>query len=99
MRLFRIIFTFYKSFIVASSIISIACLSSLFINGLKTLSAILLFKFFTLGIIILYINLYKKKEFYYYQNLGLPKTHLWIYALGLDLLLFVSLIILLIWVK
>jgi len=99
MRLFRIVFTFYKSFIVASGIISIACLSTIFINGLKTLSSVLIFKLFTLGIIILYINLYKKKEFYYYQNLGLPRTHLWIYALGLDLILFVSSIILIIWAK
>lgn len=99
MRLFRIVFTFYKSFIVASSIITITCLSTLFINGLKTLSTILCFKLFTLGIIILYINLYKKKEFYYYQNLGLPKIHLWIYALGLDLILFVSSIILITWLK
>ena len=84
---------------VASTIITMACLSALWINGLKALSAMLIFKLFTSGLIILYINMYKKKEFYYYQNLGLPKTHLWIYTMGLDLVLFVSSIILLIWIK
>ncbi|OQX75746.1 MAG: hypothetical protein B6D64_11140 [Bacteroidetes bacterium 4484_276] len=99
MRQLRIVLTFYKSFIIASGIITLTCLSALHINGLKVLSAILLFKLFTLGIIILYINLYKKKEFYYYQNLGLSKPTLWIYTLATDLILFVSLITLMQWIK
>lgn len=88
----KLILTFYRSFIAASSLITMACLSAISINGLKILPAVLLFKLVTLGIIILYINLYKKKEFYYYQNLGFPKLMLWIFTLGIDLVVFILLI-------
>lgn len=96
MKHLKLVITFYKSFFAASSLITVVCLSTLFLYGLKTFSAIFLFKLITLGVIVLYINLYKKREFYYYHNLGLPKKHLWIYALGLDFLVFVSFIILLV---
>jgi len=99
MRQLKIVFTFYKSFIVASGFITLACLSSLHTSGLKALSAVLIFKLLTLVLIILFINQYKMNEFYYYQNLGLSKQRLWFYVLGLDLFLFVSLIILMVWVK
>lgn len=46
------------------------------------------FKVITMAIIVYYINTYKRKEFYYYQNLGLSKKLLWTYTLGLDFLLF-----------
>jgi hypothetical protein len=95
MRRIRLVITFYRSFVVTSSLVSLLCFSALLLYGLKTFSAIFIFKLITLGVIVLYINLYKKREFYYYQNLGLPKIKLWTYALGLDFLLFISSIIML----
>lgn len=99
MKQLRLVLTFYKSFIVASGIITLACLSTLYMNGLQTMTAILLFKLLTMGLIILFINSYKKNEFYYYQNLGLPKVTLWLFALGIDFILFVILIAAIILVK
>jgi hypothetical protein len=95
----RKILTFYKSFVFVSSVITLTCVSAININGLEILTAVLLFKLFTLGIIILYINLYKKNEFYYYHNLGLSKLTLWIYTSGIDLLLFFLSIAVLLWAK
>jgi hypothetical protein len=67
-------------------------------NGLKVLSTVLMFKLIMLGIIILYINLFRKKEFYYYQNLGLSKSILWIYTVTIDLVIFFLLIVVLVWI-
>jgi hypothetical protein len=88
----RLILTFYRSFVVVSSLITIACVGIISINGLKTLTAVLLFKTATSGIIILFLNQYKKKEFYYYHNLGFSRVRLWVFSLGIDLAIFVQLI-------
>lgn len=97
MKQVRLVFTFYKSFIMASGIITLACISTVYMNGLKMLSALLLFKLFTCGLIILYISLYKKNEFYYYHNLGLSKLRLWLYTIGVDLILFILLTAAILW--
>lgn len=99
MNKLRLMFTFYKSFIIASGIITIACLNNLYLYGLRTLTAILIFKLMTLVLIILFINLYKKNEFYYYHNLGLSKLKLWLSTLGIDMALFVVLIVIIQFVK
>ena len=57
----------------ASSIITISSMYLVYMYGLYAISFLFWLKIFTLGIIILFINSYKKNEFYYYQNLGLSK--------------------------
>ena len=99
MRHLKIVLTFYKSFFVAGIIVSLACISSLYFSGFKALSPLVFLKLLTLGVIIFYINLSKKKEFYYYRNLGLPKPRLWIYAVAIDLTIFISLIALAAWAR
>jgi len=49
------------------------------------------FKVATLGLIFYFVNSYKSKHYYYYQNLGLSKAMLWGVALGFDLFLFLFL--------
>ena len=94
MKTLRLIGTFYKSYFIASSIITISCISSIILNGINVITALIWFKFITLGIIIYYINSYKKNEFYYYQNLGLSRLFLWISTLLIDISIFIiSLII------
>lgn len=46
-----------------------------------------------MGFIITFIDNYRKKEYYYYQNLGLSKTALWSSSLIFDFVLFLGLII------
>jgi len=90
----RSVFTFYKSFVLASSIITLSCLNIIFIGGLKVFVAAFWFKVLTLGIIYFFINKYKRKELYYFRNLGMSKKFLWASTLSIDTLLFILLIIL-----
>ncbi len=48
------------------------------------------FRAVVMAIIFYFINDYKQKEFYYYQNLGVSKSFLWTAAFSLDTLLFLS---------
>ena len=91
--------TFYRSYFIVSNIITLACLGLIHVHGLKIFSALLVLKVSTLGIIVLFIDLYKKKEFYYYRNLGLSKLKLWGFTLGLDLGLFILLIAMITWLQ
>jgi len=51
------------------------------------------FKIASLGLIFYFINNYKNKEYYYYQNLGVSKVLLWATTLAFDFALFIFLII------
>ena len=48
------------------------------------LLALLWFKIITDILILYFINIYKQKELYYYYNLGLSKSFLWIASLAID---------------
>lgn len=48
----------------------------------------------TMALIYYFININKKKEYYYYQNLGISKTLLWAASLTFDFILFIFLLIL-----
>ncbi|HBZ26324.1 MAG TPA: hypothetical protein DEO54_08860 [Rikenellaceae bacterium] len=62
-------------------------------QGINIFTALFWFKIITLGIIVYFINNYKRNEFYYYKNLGLSKKVLWISSLTFDFILFLTLII------
>jgi len=89
MRTLRLIGTFYKSYLIASSIITISCMQLIYMGGINIISVLFWFKLITLGIIVYYINSYKKNEFYYYQSLGLSKLFLWFSTILIDVSLFV----------
>ncbi|MBE9468063.1 MAG: hypothetical protein IMY72_07050 [Bacteroidetes bacterium] len=93
MRTLRLIGTFYKSYVIASSIITISCMRLIYMYGIDIFTVLFWFKIVTLGIIVYYINNYKKNEFYYYQSLGLSKLFLWISTIIIDLSLFIILLI------
>lgn len=61
--------------------------------GLNFFGLLFWFKIATLGLIFYFINNYKNKEYYYYQNLGISKMFLWAIILIFDFLLFLTLII------
>lgn len=48
------------------------------------------FRAVVMAIIFYFINDYKRKEFYYYQNLGVSRRFLWITTYFLDTVLFLS---------
>jgi len=99
MRHLRLILTFYKSFFVLSFIVTLACLYIVQVHGLKALASLLGLKLLTFGLIYLYITSYKRRDFFYYQNLGMPKKKLWFSSLTLDIILFLVLMIITLIIK
>ena len=92
MKTLRLLLTFYKSFAFASVIITLSCMSIIFTEGIKTITALIWFKIVTLFLIFFFINNYKRNEFYYYQNLGISKLFLWISTMAMDIIMFLLLI-------
>jgi len=95
----RIVLTFYSSYFIASLIISLICASMVFTAGLNSLSGVLLIKAVSLIIIYFYITAYKRKEYYYYQNLGLSKNRIWTLSIFADTLLFIMLMIIIAFIR
>ena len=94
LRTIRLVLSFYKSYVIASSLISVSSAFILSSYGVNTLASLFWFKVITTTFIAFYINGYKRREFYYYQNLGISPSYLWTCSLMLDMVLFVALLIL-----
>lgn len=92
-RFIRLIYTFYSTFNIPSILISVLCAGIFRISGLSFFVVIFWFKLISMGFIITFTDNYRKKEYYYYQNLGLSKTTLWCSSLIFDFILFLGLII------
>ena len=60
--------------------------------GMSIYAVLFWFKLFTLGVVFVFIRSYKSKEFYYYLNLGLSRTVLWISTFCFDFSLFLFLL-------
>ncbi len=87
-KLIRLILAFYRSFYLATGLITICCVSIFWKYGLSTFAPILWFKLLTLYLTFYFINAYQHKTFYYYQNLGISRTVLWVVVFSIDLLIF-----------
>ncbi|MHC2993728.1 hypothetical protein OB13_19895 [Pontibacter sp. HJ8] len=90
----RLIGTFYRGFVLASVLTTICCIKLLWDYNFMIFGILFWFKVATLGLIFYFINSYKSKHYYYYQNLGLSRAMLWATTLGFDLFLFLFLIVL-----
>ncbi len=86
----RSLFTFYSSFCVFSLLIDIFCLAIIVRTNFNLFPLMFWFRAVVMAIIFYFINDYKTKEFYYYQNLGVSKNFLWTATFSLDTILFLS---------
>ena len=93
MKKLRLFFTFYLNFAIPSIILSMAAATFVFLFGLAALALSWYFKSITLAIISFYINNHHKRDYYYYQNLGVSKTFLWISSTTADIALYLLLIL------
>ena len=84
---------FYKSISLIPLVVSAACAYFIFKYGVYTFSIAFWVKIITLTLIFLYLKEYKSKELYFYKNLGLGKKALWMFAISLDLLIYLALTI------
>jgi len=89
-----LIWTFYKSFIIPSMAITICCIDLIWEANFRIIGILFWFKIATLGLIFCFVNSYKSKQYYYYQNLGISKVMLWVTTLVFDVFVFILLVIL-----
>ncbi|HWK04386.1 MAG TPA: hypothetical protein VNS58_12175 [Puia sp.] len=88
----RLLLTFYKNFFFFSFLMTLICMGLFREYGMSIFSTLFWLKLSTLGLTIVVIKSYKNKEFYYYQNLGLTRTFLWVSTLGFDFILYLFLL-------
>jgi hypothetical protein len=86
----RAMLSFYSSFAFAGILLTAACLGTLYTTGLAMFTLLFWLKVGTMWIIYYFVNNLKQKEYYYYDNLGISKTTLWIPALAFDFVVFLS---------
>ncbi|MEE1945557.1 hypothetical protein VRU48_10605 [Pedobacter sp. KR3-3] len=91
LKTIRSLYTFYLSHFFAGLFISLSCMYLYHLFGNLAIPAICWYKAFTVGIFFYAVNTRKRREFVYYQNLGISKKLLWGVTLGIDFLLFVVL--------
>jgi len=90
----RLIWTFYRSFVLVSMVITISCVRVIWDTGFNWFGLLFWGKLATLGLLFYFVNSYKNKEYYYYQNLGISKILLWATTLTFDFSLFLFLTVL-----
>ena len=88
----RLLLTFYKNFFFFSFLMTLICMGLFQEYGMSIFSTLFWLKLSTLGMTVIFIRSYKSKEFYYYQNLGLSRTFLWVSTLGFDFILYLLLL-------
>lgn len=76
-----------------SLVITTCCLSIFWAQGFSAFSGLFWLKVASMGLTCYFINSYKSKEYYYYQNLGISKRMLWAVTLTFDFVLFIFIII------
>lgn len=91
-KLIRLIGTFYQGFLLFSILMTTCCMIPLWKFGIRVFAVIFWLKLMTLGLTVFFINDYKRKEFVYYQNLGISKIVLWTVTLLFDFTLFLFLL-------
>jgi hypothetical protein len=89
-----LLWTFYKNYCFLSALVTFFCVRAFWLHGFTSFTGIFWFKILTLGVTFFFVNQLKKKEYYYYQNLGIGKKLLWTATLSFDFVLFIILLIL-----
>jgi hypothetical protein len=92
LKTIRLLLTFYKSFFFFNFLVTLICMGLLWEYGMSIFAVLFWLKLSTLGLTWYFIRSYKSKEFYYYQNLGLTRTFLWVSTLSFDFILYIFLL-------
>jgi hypothetical protein len=96
MRTFKLITRFYSGIFLANFLVTLSCLGLITMYGTlahKLMGILFWYKVISIGMIFSTAIYYKKKELYYYQNLGVSKVKLGISTSVFDFLLWLILII------
>jgi NADH:ubiquinone oxidoreductase subunit 2 (subunit N) len=90
MRTLRAILSFYSSFAFVGFLLTAFCLGTLYVTGLAMFVFLFWLKVGTMWLIYIFTDNSKRNEYYYYDNLGISKRTLWIPALALDFIVFMT---------
>lgn len=85
----KAILLFYKKFGFGSNIINLTCCWLLLRLGIGSIYGLQFLKAATLIAIFLFIQNFRKDQFYFYYNLGVSQKKLWIGALLIDINIFI----------
>ena len=92
-RKLRLLFTFYQNFSIPALLISVLCAFAFYKLGIPFLTSLIWFKLITLSLFLYFVNNYKRKEYYYYQNLGISKNALIGWTVTAHLFIFIIMLI------
>jgi hypothetical protein len=82
--------TFYRNYFIASTLISVCCISILVKYGLSAFGVTFFwFKILSYLPIYMLVNELQSGKYYYYLNLGVSKLLLWIVTLLMDISIFI----------
>ncbi len=93
LKTIQLLWTFYKSFLFVSLLVTGFCLQLIWKYDFRIFGNTLWLKLATLALIWFFINEFRSKEYYYYQNLGISKTLLWSATILFDLAIFIFLVV------
>ncbi len=88
LRTIRLLITFYRSFFILNILITLVCMVLFREYGFGIFTVLFWLKLATMTLVFYHIRSYRKKEFYYYQNLGLSRSFLWTTTLLFDFCLY-----------
>lgn len=94
LKIIRLLWTFYENFLLLSAIVTLFCVRLFAAHGFDIFFGIFWCKLLTLALTYYFVDINKKNEYYYYQNLGIAKTLLWSATLSFDFLLFILCLVL-----
>jgi hypothetical protein len=83
-----LLFRFYRGFAFSCLTITIACAIITWHYGSSVCLSLLLFKLITLSLVYYFVSVGKKKELFFYYNLGFSKNIMFAISFAVDLLLF-----------
>ena len=96
MRTIKLITRFYGGIFLANFLVTLSCIGIIIIYGSlahKLMGILFWYKIISIGLIFSTAIYYKKRELYYYQNLGVSKLRLCIVTSVFDFLVWLSLMI------
>lgn len=82
------IWQFYKTFAPVSWLLTFLCVQLLYTAGTETWGTAILLKLFSYFFIYIIVRYNRRKEMFFYYNLHLPATLLWLAGFSADFLFF-----------
>ena len=88
LKTLRLMYSFYRRFCLVTLGLTACCIAIGWDQGISTFAPLFWFKIISLLLVWYLVQTFQSNVFYYYWNLGVSKSRLWVFSLGFDFLLF-----------